>query len=486
MKGIAYVGALALLESKGYKFSGVGGTSAGSIVASLYAAGYSPSEMQATLMERDLSDTIGEERSWFGVLRHGGLYSTDGLYQWLFSLLKRKGIERFEDLDSTIDLRIVAADLTNREILVFSRERYPTLSIAQAVRMSISIPVVFDPVKFGELLVVDGGVVSNHPIWLFGRGESDTIGFRLRTFSTANVPPRPPKGIREYAMALASTVMSAHDTKDVEEHSYKIIEIDDGGIPTTKFHLSSTEKQKLLESGTNGAARFLLNTNIPNDNKDVSNTPHVVIPQSIQNEWVRVSMSGLCRINVDDLFMLIHSNSRNIFQPVGGVFKSYPEAASVMTQLGVVEDRNVLSAHSTPGELRKKIRAKELGAFVKWFTSRKDRELVPNREFMEELMESHILDPNTFGAPDFHYLDTKYEALHFSDPFQCYEIRIAEIFEIKLSPKQTSILQELKAISNSKVGFFTPKQIRSRGVTPPKALAETISSHSKWILIDSD
>jgi NTE family protein len=109
--------------------------------------------------------------------------------EWLDGNLARK-VQRnpvvnkviFEDMPSLV---VIATDLTSESIKIFSKDRTPKASVAEAVAASISIPFIFRPVNMDGLELVDGGLLSNFPAWVFDdeRAASDdyipTFGFKL-------------------------------------------------------------------------------------------------------------------------------------------------------------------------------------------------------------------------------------------------------------------------------------------------------------------
>jgi Patatin-like phospholipase len=184
VKGIGLVGALTEVENAGFRFRAVAGTSAGSIVAALYAAGYSSGELKLVLEETEFSDLLDPAWPQFvHFFNHFGVYKGEKIYKWIYSLLERKGIVTFNDLKG-MDLKIVASDLTNKQILVFDIDRNPTMKVAEAVRMSIGIPLFFDAYHLGEKLVVDGGLLSNYPVGIFGKKVRRCPGLPSRSWNT--------------------------------------------------------------------------------------------------------------------------------------------------------------------------------------------------------------------------------------------------------------------------------------------------------------
>ena len=105
-------------------------------------------------------------------------------------LLAAKGVETFAQLKTEWDdpkyayrLQVIASDVSARELLVLPRDAAKLgiapdeLEVALAVRMSMSIPIFFEPVRIEnpetnhEHVIVDGGMLSNFPVWLFDSGD---------------------------------------------------------------------------------------------------------------------------------------------------------------------------------------------------------------------------------------------------------------------------------------------------------------------------
>jgi NTE family protein len=140
-----------------------------------------------------------------------------------------------------------------------------------AVRMSMSIPVFFEPVSFTnpktgrEHLLVDGGMLSNFPVWLFDAEEPlwPTIGLKF-----IEEDPRAPLAtlgsgggllkVVDYARSLVETMMEAHDRFYIEETDFdRTIAIDALGVGTTEFDLPRERAMKLYDSGRAAAEKFL-------------------------------------------------------------------------------------------------------------------------------------------------------------------------------------------------------------------------------------
>jgi len=301
VKGIGLVGALAALEEQGYEPHRVAGTSAGALVAALLAAGYEAAELRELVLSLDYRQF--QDRGWedkvpliersLSLLLDLGLFEGEALRSFVRDLLAAKGVRRFGDLalpraaDDTLRsrLQVIASDVTTRRLLVLPRDARllgiepDELEVALAVRMSTSIPIFFEPVRFdnprsGEThLIVDGGMLSNFPVWLFDAGEH--VRPVRPTFGLLLVEPEPsvplgarvgaspltgygPHAVIDYLKALAETVMEAHDRIYVEQETFaRTIPIPTLGVRTTEFDLSPARALALYDSGKRAANEFL-------------------------------------------------------------------------------------------------------------------------------------------------------------------------------------------------------------------------------------
>ncbi|NYF24893.1 patatin-like phospholipase family protein [Sporosarcina sp. JAI121] len=278
LKGFALVGAYQVLEEKGYQFKRVAGTSAGSILASFIAAGYTAKEIEVLLDDLDVSSLLDPRRTlfpmpfmkWLNLYWRLGLYQGIALESWFMEKLAAKGIYTFSDLPSG-SLKLIASDLTNGRMLVLpdDLEQYgisaQAFPIARAIRMSCGIPFFFEPVKLkdgsGETIIVDGGVLSNFPLWIFddesGKKQRPVLGLKL-SHSQDEMPAHKIDNALELFEALFSTMKNAHDEKYISrKHEKDIIFIPVDGYSATQFDLDEETKMALMEKGRNSTKQFL-------------------------------------------------------------------------------------------------------------------------------------------------------------------------------------------------------------------------------------
>ena len=302
VKGIGLAGAYSVLEEQGWEAVNVAGTSAGAITAALVAAEYTATELKEEILGLDFARF--QDRGWedrlpwfektFSLLKDLGIYEGKFFQQWMQEKLAAKGKRTFGDLvDDPAEedpryrykLHVVASDVTQRRMIVLPKDAASLgidpdeLEIAYAVRMSMSIPFFFEPVqhvnpKTNRLhTIVDGGMLSNFPVWLFDCAPGTdpdwpTFGLLLVESklkeSVAERLPEPARsrrgarGLADYVKALAHTMMEFHDRMYVEKAEFaRTIPIDTIGVGTTQFDLPRQRALDLYESGRKAARDFL-------------------------------------------------------------------------------------------------------------------------------------------------------------------------------------------------------------------------------------
>ncbi len=302
VKGIGLAGAVKAVEESGYEFVNLAGTSAGAIVASLLAVGYTGDEIEQVLKDldykkfkdEDLIDKFGILGKSLDIILEYGIYEGNYFMKWLEGLFEAKGKTSFGDIrlsDETDErykykLNVIASDLTDKKMLVLPQDlKYfgldpDNFKLSTAIRMSISIPLFFEPVKLKDIdgnihYIVDGGVLSNYPIWLLDDKTKEpkwpTFGFKLSEY-TLDVQKtdktHPISTIIDYMEALIGTMLDAHDkhyisttrgdidrtiiipvTVNVNDHIKKISAID--------FNITKDESEALYKNGYGAACEFL-------------------------------------------------------------------------------------------------------------------------------------------------------------------------------------------------------------------------------------
>lgn len=276
IKGFAYVGAIQALEERGIQFERVAGTSAGAILATFIAAGFNAKELEAIFDELNLKVLLDPPKifigipflKWINLYMRFGMYRGKSLEKWFHQKLATKGICSFGDLPKD-SLKLVASDITNGKILVLPDDlkHYGidghTFPISRALRMSCGLPFFFEPVtlKDGkkECFIVDGGVLSNFPLWIYDNGSKmrPVLGMKLGSASE-EMPPHKIDNAIQLFEALFSTMKNAHDNRYITRRYEKnIIFIPVENYSATQFDIDEEAKKKLICIGKERTIQFL-------------------------------------------------------------------------------------------------------------------------------------------------------------------------------------------------------------------------------------
>lgn len=313
VKGIAYVGAMEVLKKKGIldQISRVGGTSAGAINATLFALGFSNEEQNAILKKLNfknfMDDSWGVARDVDRLINQYGWYKGDFFHQWISKHISIKLGDpnaTFQNLKEANkpDLFVYGTNLSTRFGEVFSIEHTPTTRIADAVRISMSIPLFFAAVRNARNDVyVDGGVLNNYPVKLFDREKyispenrekmatvtdyyekenkrflkkhpnrspyrynKETLGFRLDSGQEIGVfrygaEPKQHEmdDLFEYIKALVTTIIENQQNNHIHSDDWqRTVYIDTLGVGTTDFDITDSKKEKLKDSGRKGTENY--------------------------------------------------------------------------------------------------------------------------------------------------------------------------------------------------------------------------------------
>jgi len=310
VKGIAYVGALDILREKGIlkDIKRVGGTSAGAINAILVALDYTMEDTQDILMTLDFNNFMDD--SW-GIIRDSkrlikkyGWYKGDFFHTWIGNRIKEKtGSENstFNDLKNQKfkDIYLIGTNLSTGFAEVFSYEHTPRMRVADAIRISMSIPLFFAAVRnIRDDVYVDGGVFNNYPVKLFDRKKyvqtkdlakhirtpeyynsanatmpktsseyiynKETLGFRLDTKQEIAVfrdggEPQHEKidDFFEYSWALLKSIMNVQNNTHMHSDDWhRTVYIDTLDVNTTDFDLNVEKKRSLVAEGKSGVNKY--------------------------------------------------------------------------------------------------------------------------------------------------------------------------------------------------------------------------------------
>lgn len=263
-----FYGALRTLVGVGIEPDSILCVSGSALVMSAYASGMSLNELEDVIYRINPSDLL--DPSYANIVDAVRWpFNTDGIYhgkkvlQMLQSILPSD----FKKLKKRV--HIVTHDLSAASAVVWSAGHHDhplsrcadLMSLPVVVRASMSIPIVFDPVKLTHMegvgaivrLHADGGISANYPLDFFGSGDR-VIGLRFRP----RVRPRPIKNKIDIAMASLDAMLESIARKHVEDavHARQILMDSDGS--SLDFDLSKDEKSYMIRKGAEAAERWLI------------------------------------------------------------------------------------------------------------------------------------------------------------------------------------------------------------------------------------
>ncbi len=358
-KGSVFVGALQEFKDRGHTARRFVGTSAGAITATLMAAGYGPEEMLEAVNERlpngkprfssfmdipeqfedkDIKDSLtyaifenvnlpyipefvekkidkqlfdllmklDAYREMFSFVERGGLYEGKKFVEWLEEKLnadeRNLGNSTLSDfnLRTQNDLSVVISDTTSHEMRVLNHRTAPDCPVIWAVRMSMSIPFVWQEVRWkkgwGKYLgedisghkIVDGGVLSNFPIDLLCSRDAEVVEVmgdtdpdavpnlgmlideKLAVDGSGNIEDELGDDSVEGGLLnnvkrlktvnriknLANTMMQAHDLCVIEAHENEVCHLPAKDYGTTEFDMSDVRLEALINAGRKAMKAF--------------------------------------------------------------------------------------------------------------------------------------------------------------------------------------------------------------------------------------
>ncbi|MER5388124.1 patatin-like phospholipase family protein [Saccharopolyspora sp. NPDC002686] len=301
VKGIGTMGAVLGLMERGYAFPRIAGTSVGAVVAALVAAGADTRQLRGAMGRLELSQVpdrmpphvplISEALALF---TRNGAYEGDYLKDWLDRELQALGVTTFGDLrrepdgddgnlhdDQRYKLVVLATDITRGRLLRLPWDYHrfhldpDRQSVADAVRMSMSIPLFFepqqltDPVTGETSVVVDGAVLSNFAVEIFDRTDGrqarwPTYGVRImpdlptgmdHVFPTLGLPLPPPFELLKKVVvtAFVGNDQTHLDRPDVRDRT---ITIDTAEVGITEFDVDPEMVQALIHHGREAVDAF--------------------------------------------------------------------------------------------------------------------------------------------------------------------------------------------------------------------------------------
>lgn len=238
----------------------ISGTSVGSIVAALYAVGYTPEELTKALFDMNFDDLVRDNYfAYISLYDKFGMYEAKKLEDEIESLIRKKThikLCTFSQIDK--ELTIITTNLNYQCPKFLNRENTPDMPISKAVRMSIGYPLIMAPVLHEGDYYGDGGEFMNNPILMYENME-ETIGVAFAAHnenSNGTLKTRIPiNNVYDYIRSLGLTMSRATYVSQMTEKYLDrsiIVHITEN-ISSMDLSLSHEQKKIIYDCGIKAA-----------------------------------------------------------------------------------------------------------------------------------------------------------------------------------------------------------------------------------------
>ena len=255
IRGLCYVGALRALKELNVEIGSLAGSSVGAVFASLLACGYDAEEIENMFIDfnfnifRDINFGFSPDLSF----SKGEVFLNwlrDNFSAKVFGHKDRSNPVCFKDLNN--DLYILTTDLSTHTPFVFSKKSTPDVEVAFAVRASAGMPGLMKPVKYNNLVLVDGDLSKSWAIWKTDKnlvyGSERVLEFRLEGSSDENI-----KNPIDYLLTVYNSFSYLCTSNIIEKYGNKdkfdYIVFDTKDLLIIDFSISSEERFKLINQG---------------------------------------------------------------------------------------------------------------------------------------------------------------------------------------------------------------------------------------------
>jgi NTE family protein len=255
-RGLAHIGAIDALRKSGLNAPVVVGTSVGGLVGGLYAAGFPPAKLKDVAQELSLKDFLQRPNFPFlptkmrtvidilmlesyknRLLRRVGLDRKDRMEEYLKSLVGETLIE-----DLPVRFACNAVDLISGKEVIFEKGK-----LYKALRATMSLPIVFEPARVDDMLLVDGGVLDNAPVEIARRlGAEKTLLVDIHR-PIKEIPAEEVKNTFQLIHRMVDTMIAATTERNIKEADL-LLRVD---IDVDLFDFSDLER--IIEEGEKAA-----------------------------------------------------------------------------------------------------------------------------------------------------------------------------------------------------------------------------------------
>lgn len=249
----AHIGILEALQTLGLGFDNLVGVSGGSIVGALCAAGTPLAVIRQLSHSTDFSRFSGQ--NLLSLLRTGGLSSGNRFEGWMDEALEGRTFAAMP-----LGFHVLATDVRSGRPVVFNRQTHPDMRVSQAVRCSMSVPILFSFKPIGDQLLVDGSILSEEALQRDWTGQGrPVVVFKLRSSEGRRARQRPPRlPLHSHLEMLMHTFMTALSREYINDQFWlSTIVVETGDISPFDLRLTEADKDRLYHAGRDTTLQIL-------------------------------------------------------------------------------------------------------------------------------------------------------------------------------------------------------------------------------------
>ncbi len=247
----AHLGSLKGIDEHGGRIRGWAGASAGSLVASVLASGFSHDAAVDLMRDTDYRQFLDFRP--LGIVRGYGLCAGRRFEQWLDNFLEGR---RFCDLQHP--LSVVCTDIQTGEPFIFSNQTTPEIKVATSVRCSIGIPGIFAVRRMQGAILIDGSLAAIDDELLFPDSPHETVTIRLVRNQVARLARSKQFGLKTYVQRVAGMLLDAADEPSISGDQWRrTLLVRTGAHSSVNFDLSVQERAELYAMGYEQSRNFL-------------------------------------------------------------------------------------------------------------------------------------------------------------------------------------------------------------------------------------
>lgn len=266
IRGLAHVGAVRAMRELGVQLGTLAGSSVGALVAAFLAVGYSDSELEEIFLNVDFELFKDINFSGAVAISKGQIF-----LDWMREIIESKfyGEEyvkgknprvTFKDIET--NLVIITTDLTNFSCKEFSKNVTPDFEIAEAVRISASMPGLMRPVELDDCMLVDGDLQKSQPMWklcdTLANLDENILEIRLEGTACSNLS-NPIRFINSVYSCVTSVASGFVVNLFEFDEKHDCLVINTGDVVIVNFQMKEPERKTLIKDGYEQTLEYFKN-----------------------------------------------------------------------------------------------------------------------------------------------------------------------------------------------------------------------------------